>query len=213
METWKTVLITILSIIIVMMSIYFVGELINSPETPMEVSNLEVNYTGLGMYNITGNLIPNKDFDYIGMVVVFYDKNGAVIEKCPLAWNINNVNKGQSYQINGMVYISGDRSPAKVKVFFFDTPFEADESKAIYVSEGICTNDNSEQKTESSEPVYSTPQKTAYAYKSDGTPMYSQSEVDNYMMNKYGDVDYHLNDNGYVNLDEEGYDDAGNRIK
>jgi len=53
---------------------------------------------------------------------------------------------------------------------------------------------------------------TPYAYKSDGTPMYSQAEVDNYMLNKYGMVDYHLNDNGYVNLDEPGFDDKGNYV-
>lgn len=53
---------------------------------------------------------------------------------------------------------------------------------------------------------------TPYAYKSDGTPMYSQAEVDSYMLNKYGMVDYHLNDNGYVNLDEPGFDDKGNYV-
>ena len=53
---------------------------------------------------------------------------------------------------------------------------------------------------------------TPYAYKSDGTPMYSQAEVDSYMLNKYGMVNYHLNDNGYVNLDEPGYDDAGHYV-
>ena len=53
---------------------------------------------------------------------------------------------------------------------------------------------------------------TPYAYKSDGTPMYSQAEVDSYMLNKYGMVNYHLNDNGYVNLDEPGFDDAGHYV-
>ena len=53
---------------------------------------------------------------------------------------------------------------------------------------------------------------TAYAYRSDGTPMYSQSEVDRYMMQKYGFVNYHIQDNGYINLDEPGYDDAGHRV-
>ena len=58
----------------------------------------------------------------------------------------------------------------------------------------------------------SEPQRTAYAYKSDGTPMYSQAEVDSYMYNKYGSVNYHLQDNGYVNLDEPGFDDKGNYV-
>lgn len=55
-------------------------------------------------------------------------------------------------------------------------------------------------------------QPTAYAYKSDGTPMYSQSEVDDYMLNKYGMVDYHVGENGYIDMDEAGYDNAGNPI-
>lgn len=52
----------------------------------------------------------------------------------------------------------------------------------------------------------------AYAYKSDGTPMYSQSEVDQYMLNKYGMVDYHVGDNGYIDMDEPGFDDAGHWV-
>lgn len=53
---------------------------------------------------------------------------------------------------------------------------------------------------------------SAFAYKADGTPMYSQSEVDNYMKNKYGLVNYHVGENGYIDMDEPGFDDAGNRI-
>lgn len=53
---------------------------------------------------------------------------------------------------------------------------------------------------------------SAYAYKADGTPMYSQDEVSNYMKNKYGLVNYHIEDNGYIDMDEPGYDDAGNKI-
>ena len=53
---------------------------------------------------------------------------------------------------------------------------------------------------------------TPLAYKSDGTPMYTQSEVDKYMLHKYGKVDYHIGDNGYIDMDEPGYDDAGHWI-
>ena len=53
---------------------------------------------------------------------------------------------------------------------------------------------------------------SAYAYKSDGTPMYSQEEVSDYMLNKYGMVDYHVGENGYIDMDEPGYDDAGHKI-
>lgn len=53
---------------------------------------------------------------------------------------------------------------------------------------------------------------TPYAYQSDGTPMYSQSEVDNYMLNKYGMVNYHVGSNGYIDMDEPGFDDAGHYV-
>lgn len=55
-------------------------------------------------------------------------------------------------------------------------------------------------------------QPSAYAYKSDGTPMYSQAEVDQYMANKYGLVNYHVGSNGYIDMDEPGFDDAGNWV-
>lgn len=54
---------------------------------------------------------------------------------------------------------------------------------------------------------------SVYAYKSDGTPMYSQDEVDKYMEDKYGDVNYHIGSNGYVDMDEPGYDDAGHYVE
>jgi hypothetical protein len=42
--------------------------------------------------------------------------------------------------------------------------------------------------------------------------MYSQAEVDQYMYNKYGPVNYHIKSNGYVDMDEPGFDDKGNWI-
>ncbi len=54
---------------------------------------------------------------------------------------------------------------------------------------------------------------SAYAYKSDGTPMYSQEEVDNYMLNKYGSVNYHIANNKYIHMDEPGYERDGTPIK
>lgn len=65
---------------------------------------------------------------------------------------------------------------------------------------------------ESSESTTQQSQPSAYAYKSDGTPMYSQAEVDQYMANKYGMVNYHVGSNGYIDMDEPGYDDAGHWV-
>lgn len=66
------------------------------------------------------------------------------------------------------------------------------------------------EEASSSSSSSSTP--SAYAYKSDGTPMYSQAEVDQYMGNKYGLVNYHVGDNGYIDMDEPGFDDAGHWV-
>ena len=66
--------------------------------------------------------------------------------------------------------------------------------------------------TDSNSDETATSQPSAYAYKSDGTPMYSEQEVEDYMLNKYGMVDYHVGSNGYIDMDEPGYDDAGNEI-
>ena len=63
------------------------------------------------------------------------------------------------------------------------------------------------------EPTYTQSAPTAYAYQSDGTPMYSQSEVDRYMSHKDGPgTNYHIGSNGYVDMDEPGFDNAGNWI-
>ena len=73
-------------------------------------------------------------------------------------------------------------------------------------------------KTSSSDDIDTTSNKnansqpSAYAYKSDGTPMYSQKEVDDYMLHKYGYVNYHIGHNRYIQMDEPGYDSVGNPI-
>lgn len=67
-----------------------------------------------------------------------------------------------------------------------------------------------EEAAAASEPAQSQP--SVYAYKSDGTPMYSQAEVDSYMLNKYGMVNYHIKENRYIDMDEPGFDDKGNYI-
>jgi len=63
------------------------------------------------------------------------------------------------------------------------------------------------------ETVQPEPQKKAYAYKSDGTPMYSYQEVSNYIYNKYGPgMRWHIQDNGYISLDTPGYTSDGRRL-
>ena len=55
---------------------------------------------------------------------------------------------------------------------------------------------NTNNTTVKTEKITEETQKTVVAYKSDGTPMYSQAEVDAYVKSKYGAVNYHIQDNG-----------------
>ena len=78
-------------------------------------------------------------------------------------------------------------------------------TKKITIKEKVEEAQQSSSSSSSSTP-------SAYAYKSDGTSMYSQAEVDQYMANKYGMVNYHVGSNGYIDMDEPGYDDAGHPL-
>lgn len=66
------------------------------------------------------------------------------------------------------------------------------------------TNDNSTTNDNQKQPI---------AYKSDGTPMYSQAEVDNYVNSKYGSVNYHTQSNGYIALDDLSYTSDGRYVE
>lgn len=104
-----------------------------SPESTINVSDLKVSNQGYGLYDISGNLVPDKDYRYLEMVVVFYDDSGAVIEKSPLAWNMNDINKGQTIKVSGHGYATGDNVASKAEVYFFDSAFSgSDLSDAIY---------------------------------------------------------------------------------
>lgn len=85
-----------------------------------------------------------------------------------------------------------------------------DKYKSCNATKKITIKEEEAAETQSSSQS-STP--SAYAYRSDGSPMYSQAEVDQYMYNKYGAVNYHIGSNGYVDMDEPGYGDDGHRIR
>lgn len=154
-------------------------------------------------------LTTNKSYDYLEAHIEYYDENNVIIYKDSLAWNANDVKPNQTYQIQSTYY--QQKKPVKMIISIY---------KGLGDDESICNltvdlknssvDDN--KKNETSHPnVQTSNSKKVYAYKSDGTPMYSQSEVDRYMSNKYWDgADYHIQDNGYINFDEGGFDDKGN---
>lgn len=106
-----------------------------SPESTINVTNLEILSTGYGGYDVSCKLVPDKDYSYLEAQVIFYDSEGAVIDKSPLVWNMNDVHADQPIKVNGNAYISGDNTPVKAKVLFFDASFSSDEADAIYTQE------------------------------------------------------------------------------
>ncbi|MBP2046528.1 hypothetical protein [Methanobacterium aggregans] len=104
----------------------------SSDASSITVNNLEASAGSYGDYEVTASVTPTKDMDYMEMVLVWYDSSGAVLQKDPLAWNINNAKTGQTIKVKGTSYIDTGE-PAKVDVMFFDSVFsDGDESSAIY---------------------------------------------------------------------------------
>ncbi|WP_407455061.1 carboxypeptidase-like regulatory domain-containing protein [Methanobrevibacter sp.] len=141
------------------------------------------------------------------------DANGGAISNQNVNITITDENQSTDYHsvvtdANGVGNLKLDKSPGKYDITVAyggnDKYNGCNDTKKITIKE------KEEEQQETSSSSSSGP--SAYAYKSDGTPMYSQAEVDRYMYNKYGSVNYHLQDNGYVNLDEPGFDDAGHYV-
>ena len=139
------------------------------------------------------------------------DVNGAAIADQTVNITITDKDDASDYHSvvtdsNGVGKLKLEKGPGKYQVtitYAGNDKFNGcNATKKITIKEAEA---EAESSVESSAPA-------AYAYKSDGTPMYSQAEVDNYMLNKYGMVDYHVGSNGYIDMDEPGFDDAGNYI-
>lgn len=87
------------------------------------------------------------------------------------------------------------------------------ETLVNYIADHVKFNGKSgDNKTNNTTSQTNNNQKQAIAYKSDGTPMYTQSEVDNYVNSKYGSVNYHTQSNGYIALDDPSYTSDGHYI-
>ena len=122
----------------------------STPDSTITVNNLKATTDGYGLYEITGTLIPDKDYDYLEMVVVFYDSSGAIIEKNPLAWNMNGITEGQSIKINGIASVPTSETPAKAEVYFFDSVFSGDDLDSAIYQETLGSNGGTSSSTSSS---------------------------------------------------------------
>lgn len=147
--------------------------------------------------------------------IILTDANGDAIANQKVNVTVTDKDKASDYHSvetneNGVGTLKLDKSHGKYSVSIAYSG--NDKYKGCNATKTITIKEKEEPvaETESSSSSSSTP--SAYAYKSDGTPMYSQAEVDRYMYNKYGSVNYHVGSNGYVDMDEPGYDDAGHWV-
>ncbi len=126
--------ILILSLILAIVSISAVsaGLFGSGDNDKLKVEDLKISDEGYGSYDVTCKLESPKEYDYLEMIVVFYDDSGSIIEKSPLVWNMLDVPKDQSIKVSGNAYIAGDDSPAKADVFFVDDSLNTDLNKAVY---------------------------------------------------------------------------------
>lgn len=129
----KTIIVGIIILFILLMIIGAMSPSTTTPETNLEISDLSMQSEGYGLYSVSGTLTPDKDYSYLEMVVVFYDDSGAVIDKSPLVWNMNDIQKDQVVKINGNAYVNSDSAPSKAEIYIFDSAFGGgDLSDAVY---------------------------------------------------------------------------------
>ena len=99
----------------------------------INVTNVKATPGGYGMYEVSGQIVPDKDISYLEVHAVWYDSSGAVIETSPLLWNVNDAKAGQVYKFKGSDSLYQKGTPAKVDIFIFDSVFSGgDTSKAVY---------------------------------------------------------------------------------
>ena len=125
--------ILIFSLILAILSVSAVSAgLFGDDNNKLTVDDLKISDGGYGMYDVTCNLKADKEFNYLEMVVVFYDDSGATIEKSPLVWIMNNVPKDKTIKVSGSAFINGDNTPSKAEVYIFDDSLDTDLDKAIF---------------------------------------------------------------------------------
>ena len=129
------------------------------------------------------------------------DANGTAIGNQTLNVTITDKDKSNSYYSvvtneKGVGTLKLDKSTGKYDVTITyggnDKYNGCNATKKITIKEKVAEA----QSTSASASTQS-----VYAYKSDGTPMYSQAEVTDYILHKYGMPDYHIGENKYIVLD------------
>lgn len=203
----QKIIIGILLVIIAILSAICVVSLTSDAKT-LKIDDINLEQDALGIYELVGHITPERDYDYVEARITIYDNNSVVIGKSSCAWNMRDLEEGQKISLDNGLGATCEGTPKYAVIEFYDSVYS--EEPIANATIHFLKNDTSDEDTSSVDTSSSQP--SAYAYKSDGTPMYSQSEVDDYMMNKYGKVDYHIGGNGYIDMDEPGFDNAGNYV-
>lgn len=120
-------------VILAVIGVLLLSNMNISNDPVLNISNVNIESEGYSMYKVSCDLIPTKEFSYLGLVVIFYDSNGSEIGKSPLVWNINSPTKDQLIKVSGTALTNNQNyEPARAELLFFDTSFETDPSKAVY---------------------------------------------------------------------------------
>lgn len=108
--------------------------------TESETSNLEVNdLSGTRsvdaledhLYGVKGELVADKDYEYLEMTVVYYDEDGTMLDQDQYAWSQSGINQGDSVEISCESLVSSGKAYS-AKVYIFDEVSDGDLSKAIW---------------------------------------------------------------------------------
>ena len=134
MSTGKKVGIIVLILIVVFIILAIASTPTNTQnKTTINVSDVNIKSQGYGVYDISANIVPDKDYSYLEMQVTFYDSEGAIVEKSSLVWNINNVESGQTIKANGPAYCQ--KTPARAEVKIFDSSLNTESNNALFTTE------------------------------------------------------------------------------
>lgn len=128
----KKLLIISLAVIIVIL-LLAIGLVSTDNGSNLNVSNVNIVSQGYSMYTVSCDLVPNKDYSYLEMVVVFYDSTDSVVGKSSLVWNVNNPVKGQLIKVSGTALTSSaNAKPTRAELLFFDKAFSSNPQDALY---------------------------------------------------------------------------------
>ena len=178
--------IVIIASILIMTTGFIIKQDMNNNQL---VSNVKFTVEDFETLGFTADLNPTKDYDYLSIEIEYYDKNNNLVDKTPIAWNQNNVKANQPVKINEPMVMSyyNKGIPAKAIVKVYDSVYSKDPIQTIEVNLNAADTNNN---TNASQSSNNNNNKHIYGYADDGTPFYSQAELERYVTEKGGYASY-----------------------